>query len=139
MNEYGKFQARYEEEGDKLFRQFNQLSEEQLLEIIRRYPDNAYGLWKGRDQYQCWRALGSKGTTASIQPLYTVVCNLDIDYLVRYHACDALFHIADLQDDNLKGIVQYGLDKDRQPADQQAAFRELAQRLGIHSEQIRLI
>jgi hypothetical protein len=131
MSEYENFQARYEQEGDQLFLQFNEFTEEQLLDIINRYPDNAYGLWKGGDQYQCWRVLGGKGTKRSIEPLFAIVTNLEIDYLVRYHACDALFEIAALEDDSLKGIVQYGLDKDRQPADQHAAFRELANRLGL--------
>jgi hypothetical protein len=133
MSEYEKFQARYEQEGDQLFLQFNQFTEDQLLDIIRRYPDNAYGLWKGGDQYQIWRVLGGKGTKNSIEPLFAIVTNLEIDYLVRYHAGDALFDIAALEDDNLKGIVQYGLDKDRQPANQQAAFRELEKRLGLES------
>lgn len=133
MSEYEKFQARYEQEGDQLFLQFNKFTENQLLDIISSYPDNAYGLWKGGDQYQIWRALGDKGTKKSIEPLFAIVTNLEIDYLVRYHACDALFHIAVLKDDNLKGIVQYGLDKDRQPANQQAAFRELEKLLGLSS------
>ncbi|HRG25601.1 MAG TPA: hypothetical protein PLL23_14455 [Chitinophagaceae bacterium] len=133
MSEYEKFQARYEQEGDQLFLQFNKFTENQLLDIISSYPDNAYGLWKGGDQYQIWRALGDKGTKKSIEPLFAIVTNLEIDYLVRYHACDALFHIAVLKDDNLKGIVQYGLDIDRQPANQQAAFRELEKLLGLSS------
>ncbi len=133
MSTYEEFQSRYEQEGDKLYREFNQLTEDQLIDLIRSYPDNAYGLWKGGDQYQCWRALGNKGTKKSHEPLFAIVTNLNIDYLVRYHACDALFHIAVLNDDNLKGIVQYGLDKDRQLANQQAAFRELEKLLGLSS------
>lgn len=131
MSSYADFQARYEEEGEKLFRQFSKLSEEQLLTIIRAYPDNAYGIWTGGDQYQCWQALAVKGTRSSIQPLYDVVSNLAIEYLVRYHACEALFRIAAIRDDNLMGIVQYGLDQDRQQADQQAAIKELGRRLGL--------
>lgn len=131
MSSYAEFQARYEEEGDKLFHQFNKLTEDELLRIIRAYPDNAYGIWKGADQYQCWRALGGKGSRASIQPLYSVVKNLQIDYLVRYHACDALFAIAGISDENLKGIVLYGLDQQRQPADQSAAITELGKRLEL--------
>lgn len=131
MSSYADFQARYEEEGEKLFLQFSQLSEEQLLAIIRAYPDNAYRIWTGGDQYQCWQALSEKGTRSSLQPLYDVVSNLAIEYLVRYHACEALFRIAGIKDDNLMGIVQYGLDKDRQPADQPAAIQELGRRLGL--------
>lgn len=131
MSSYADFQARYEEEGEKRFRQFSKLSEEQLLTIIRAYPDNAYGIWTGGDQYQCWQALAVKGTRSSIQPLYDVVSNLAIEYLVRYHACESLFHIAGIKDDNLKGVVQYGLDQDRQPADQPAAIQELGKRLGL--------
>lgn len=131
MSSYADFQSRYEEEGEKLFLQFSQLSEEQLLAIIRAYPDNAYRIWTGGDQYQCWQALSEKGTSSSLQPLYDVVGNLAIEYLVRYHACEALFRIAGIKDDNLMGIVQYGLDKDRQPADQSAAIQELGRRLGL--------
>ncbi len=131
MSSYADFQARYEEEGDKLFRQFSQLSEEELLAIIRAYPDNAYRIWTGGDQYQCWRALAAKGTSSSIQPLYAVVSNLAIEYLVRFHACETLFQIAEINDDNLMGIVQYGLDQDRQPADQQMALKELGLRLAL--------
>lgn len=131
MSTYEEFQSRYEQEGDKLYRQFNQLTEDQLLDLIRSYPDNAYGLWKGGDQYQCWRALGEKGTRSSIQPLYAVVSNLAIDYLVRFHACETLFHIAEINDDNLKGIVQYGLDQNRQPVDQQMAIQKLGRLLGL--------
>ena len=131
MSGYADFQSRYEEEGEKLFLQFSQLSEEQLLTIIRAYPDNAYGIWTGGDQYQCWQALAVKGTRSSIQPLYDVVSNLAIEYLVRFHACETLFQIAEINDDNLMGIVQYGLDQDRQPADQPAAIQELGRRLGL--------
>ena len=131
MSTYAEFQSRYEQEGDKLYREFNQLTEDQLIDLIRSYPDNAYGLWKGGDQYQCWRALGEKGTRSSIQPLYAVVSNLAIEYLVRFHACDTLFRIAEINDDNLKGIVQYGLDQNRQPADQQMAIQKLGRLLGV--------
>lgn len=68
MSGYEKFQARYEQEGDQLFMQFNEFTEDELLVIINRYPDNAYGLWKGGDQYQCWRALGNKGTKNPLSP-----------------------------------------------------------------------
>ncbi len=131
MSSYADFQARYEEEGDKLFQQFSRLSEEQLLAIIRAYPDNAYGIWTGGDQYQCWQALAAKGTSSSLQPLYAVVSNLAIEYLVRFHACETLFQIAEINDENLMGIVQYGLDQDRQPADQQMALKELGLRLAL--------
>jgi hypothetical protein len=131
MSSYAEFQARYEEEGDKLFRQFNQLTEEELLRIIRAYPDNAYRIWTGGNQYQIWQVLAEKGTRSAIQPLYDVVSNLAIEYLVRYHACETLFRIAAINDDNLMGVVQYGLDQDRQPADQTAAIQELGKRLGL--------
>ena len=131
MSSYADFQARYEDEGDKLFQQFSRLSEEQLLAIIRAYPDNAYGIWTGGDQYQCWQALAAKGTSSSLQPLYAVVSNLAIEYLVRFHACETLFQIAEINDENLMGIVQYGLDQDRQPADQQMALKELGLRLAL--------
>ncbi|HNA00098.1 MAG TPA: hypothetical protein PLN49_04510, partial [Ferruginibacter sp.] len=94
--------------------------------------ENKYGIWKGSDNYQVWRVLQEKGTVKSINPLFEIVRNLQNEYLVRYHACNALFAVAKINDDNLKGEVQYGLNKDRQAVDQQKAIAELERILAPH-------
>ena len=124
---YSEFQKRYEEESDHLFDKLSALSEDELLKIIADPSGGKYNIWKGGDQYQTWRALAARGTERSLQPLFDIVSNLKIEYLVRYHACEALFHIAHLDDEDLKGQVQYGLDNHRQKVDQLAAIQRLSQ------------
>ena len=128
---YSEFQKRYEEESDHLFDKLSALSEEELLKIIADPAGGKYDIWKGGDQYQIWNAFEKNGSAKSIQPLFDIVSNLGIEYLVRYHTCEALFHIAHIEDADLMGQVQYGLDIHRQKVDQLAAFQRLSQLLYI--------
>jgi hypothetical protein len=109
-----------------------------LLRIIGNRLELKYGVWRGQDNYQIWRAFGIKGTQKSIKPLFDIVSNLNNDYLVRYHACDALFSVAGIRDSNFKGKVQYGRDKERNEVDQLQAILDLGQILKIDSKDMRI-
>ena len=122
---YEEFQKQYEVESDKVFGELSSLSEDALLKIIGDKSEERFKIWKGQDNYQIWRAIGENGTVKSIKPLFEIVSDLGNEYLVRYHACTALFKIAKLEDEDFKRQVQYGLDKNRQPVDQQQAFLKL--------------
>jgi hypothetical protein len=61
--------------------------------------------------------------------LFAIVSNLSIAYLVRYHACAALFHLAHIEDEDFMGQVQYGLNANREKVDQQVAIKRLAELL----------
>lgn len=126
---YSEFQQRYEEEADNLFSKLSAMSEDELLNILADPSGSKYNIWKGGDQYQIWNAFEKNGSSKSIRPLFDIVSNLEIEYLVRYHACEALFHIAHIEDADLMGQVQYGLDIHRQKVDQQAAIKRCAELL----------
>lgn len=127
---YEEFQKQYELESEKAYNNLNKLNEEELLKIITDKDDSKFSIWTGKDNYQIWKVLQTKGTSRSIQPLFSIVSNLSNEYLIRYHACEALFKLAGLSDNELKGKVQYGLDVNRKAVDQQAAISELKERLG---------
>lgn len=120
-----EFHRLYELESEKMFRTLNKLSDQELLTIISKKGKDAYHLREGKDNYQIWQVIRHKGNPVFIMPLFEIVKDLNIEYLVRYHACDALFSIAGIKDEDFKGQVQYGLDKDRQPVDQQKAIERL--------------
>ncbi len=126
-----EFQKQYELESDKAYSELNELDEDELLNIISGRRDSRFNLWEGDDNYQVWRVLQTKGTSKSVQPLFQIVSNLGNEYLIRYHACEALFKIAGLDDTELKGKVQYGLDASRKAVDQQAAILELKEILRL--------
>ncbi|HEX5112806.1 MAG TPA: hypothetical protein VFV79_08160 [Saprospiraceae bacterium] len=123
---YSEFQQRYEEEADNLFSKLSAMSEDELLNILADPSGSKYNIWKGGDQYQIWNAFEKNGSSKSIRPLFDIVSNLEIEYLVRYHACEALFHIAHIEDADLMGQVQYGLNSKREKVDQQAAIKRCA-------------
>lgn len=127
MSGYEQFQSSYEQDSDQLFHEFSKLPEDKLLEIITNRLEHKYGIWQGRDNYQIWRAIGIKGTQQSIQPLFDIVSNLKNDYLIRYHASDALFRIAGIRDKNIKEKILFGRDENKNPVDQTEAFRDLEQ------------
>ena len=120
-----EFHKHYEEEAEKIFTTLNTLPEDSLLKIIRDKRDTPYNFWKGEDQYQIWRVFKQSGTEKSLKPLYDVVSNMENEYLVRYHACDALFSIAGIEDDPFKGEVQYGLNANRERVHQKKAIHKL--------------
>ncbi|HUM45480.1 MAG TPA: hypothetical protein PLD84_01040 [Chitinophagales bacterium] len=122
---YEEFQKYYEEDGDKTFAELSKLSESELLKLIANKNESRYQIWQGKDNYQVWTALQSKGTSKSIKPLFNIVSDMKNDYLIRYHACNALFAIAGIKDEDFKGEVQYGLDKNRQPVNRQNAIDKL--------------
>lgn len=122
---YEEFQKQYEVESDKVFAELSSLSEDALLKIIGDKSEGRYKIWKGQDNYQIWRAIGENGTEKSVNALFEIVSDLGNEYLVRYHACTALFKIAKLGDEDFKGQVQYGLDKNRQAVDQRQAILKL--------------
>jgi hypothetical protein len=138
MSGYEQFQISYEQESERVFNELSQLTEDDLLGIIANRLELKYGVWRGRDNYQIWRAFGIKGTQKSIKPLFDIVSNLNNDYLIRYHACDALFSIAGIRDGDFKGKVQYGRDKNRDLVDQLQAIRDLGHILKIDSKDIRV-
>ena len=120
-----EFHKRYEEEAELIFTSLSALTEDSLLKIIQDKREVPYNIWKGQDQYQIWRVFKQTGTEKSIKPLYDVVSNMENEYLVRYHACDALFSIAGIDDDNFKGEVQFGLNSNRERVDQKKAIHKL--------------
>lgn len=115
--DYQEFQERYEEDAGNAFRYYTKLAEDKLLEIIANGDIDK--------TYQIWRALKVIGTERSLNILYKIVTNLNVDYLTRYHACDALFHLAGINDNEFKGMVQYGRDKNRQKVNQKFAIEKL--------------
>ncbi len=129
---YEEFQEQYELESDRAYSDLNKLDEDDLLNIISGKNNCRFNIWKGQDNYQIWRVLQTKGTAKSIEPLFNIVSNLNNEYLIRYHACEALFKMTGLDDNELKGKVQYGLDANRKAVDQQAAIKELHKIL-VHS------
>lgn len=120
-----EFHQQYEIESEKIFHALNKLSAEELLRIISRKGKDAYHLNEGKDNYQIWQVIKKKNNPVFVMPLFDIVKNLNNEYLVRYHACEALFGIAGINDEDFKGQVQYGLNKDRQPVDQQKAIDKL--------------
>lgn len=138
MSGYEQFQISFEQESERVFNELSKLTEDDLLEIIANRLESKYGVWRGQDNYQIWRAFGIKGTRKSVRPLFDIVSNLNIDYLIRYHACDALFSIAGIRDSEFKGKVQYGRDKYRNSVDQLQAIRDLGDMLKIDSGDMRV-
>jgi HEAT repeat protein len=115
--DYAEFQYQYEEQSRRLYKQFLEMSEDELIQLIENQ--------KFDSNYQIWRALGDKGSKKSIRCLFEIVSNLNNEYLVRYHACSALFKIANINDLDLLGRVQHGRNKHRQKTDQKEAIEKL--------------
>ena len=115
--DYSEFQERYEQEGKNALYKYIKLSEDELLDIVRKK--------KWDNTFQIWYALKQNGTKKSIKPLFQIVSNLDNDYLIRYHACNALFHIAAINNEELKGMVQYGRNSSREKINQINAIKKL--------------
>ena len=120
-----EFHQLYEEESERIYNTLMQLDEDELLNIIHDPTGSKYKIWAGNDNYQIWRVFQAKGTANSIKPIFHIVSNLENPYLVRYHACAALFVIAGIHDEEFKGRVQYGRDGNRERVDQQAAIHRL--------------
>lgn len=120
-----EFHLRYEEEAEHIYATLSKLSEDELLAIIADPGGGRHRIWDGNDNYQVWQVFRVKGTVKSIRPLFDIVSNLGNKYLVRYHACAALFTIAGISDDDLLGEVRYGLNKYRERVDQRAAIDRL--------------
>ncbi len=118
---YEEFQRMYEIESEKLYEYFVRFSEDEILDLIAQKKWDA--------QYQIWRAISDKGSDKSIRPLFEVVSDLKIEYLVRYHACTALFQLANISDDEFKGMVQFGLDKNGERVNQEQAIEQLRKML----------
>ena len=122
QEEFHKF---YEDESERVFNELNKLTESDLLKIIADKNENKFKIWEGHDNYQIWRVFQIKGTQKSIKPLFEIVSDLKNKYLIRYHACDSLFKIANLTDSNFKGEVQYGRNSKRKTVNQQKAIHKL--------------
>lgn len=120
-----EFHQRYEEESEQIYNTLIKLDEDELLDIIADPNGSKYKIWVGSDNYQIWQVFKAKGTIKSIWPLFDIVSNLSKPYLVRYHACTALFAIAGIHDEEFKGMVQYGRNAARELIDQQAAIHRL--------------
>lgn len=115
--DYAEFQEKFEEEADKTYQVYSRLSEDELLKIIEAGQYDEY--------YQIWQVLGMKGTRKSMWLLFNIVSNLNNPYLIRYHACDALFRIARINNDEFKGLVQYGRDRNGRAINQSQAILQL--------------
>ena len=126
-----EFNEFYEDESERVFNELNELTEDNLLKIIVDRDETKFQIWDGRDNYQIWRVFQIKGTVKSIKPLFEIVSNLKIEYLIRYHACEALFKIANLTDDNFKGEVQYGRNAKRKTVNQQNVINKLGKILNL--------
>ena len=118
---YEKFQKSFEEEAEKAFQEYLDCSEAELIDLVKKKNWDA--------TYQIWRALQVNGSEKSIETLFEIVSNLKVDYLIRYHACEALFYLAGIDDKEFKGMVQYGLDKRRKKVNQLAAIDKLKELL----------
>lgn len=127
-----EFHKYYEEESDRIFSELKKLGEDELLNIISGKSEDKFKFRKGNDNYQIWRVFQIKGTEKSVLPLFEIVSNLKNEYLIRYHACNALFKIADLNDDDFKGQVQFGLNAKREIIDQHKAIEKLRTKLKLH-------
>jgi hypothetical protein len=115
--DYAEFQYQYEEQSSRLYKQFMEMPEDKLIQLIENQ--------KFDSNHQIWRALGDKGCKKSISCLFNVVSNLNNKYLVRYHACVALFKIANIDDPDLLGRVQHGRNQQRQMTSKIKAIEEL--------------
>jgi L-rhamnose mutarotase len=122
-----EFHQRYEEESEQTYNALSKLDEDELLDIITSPGVGNYKIWVCNDNYQIWQVFRAKGTAKSIKPIFHIVSNLQNPYLVRYHACAALFKIAGINDEIFKGKVQYGRDENRERVDQVAAIAKLAE------------
>ncbi len=120
-----EFHQRYEEESEQIYNTLIKLDEDELLDIISDPGGSKYKIWVGSDNYQIWQVFQAKGTAKSIKSLFDIVSNLQNPYLIRYHACAALFKIAGIDDEEFKGRVQFGRDGNRERVDQQAAIHRL--------------
>jgi len=120
-----EFHKYYEDESERVFTELNKLNEDELLGIISGKSEDRFNFRKGNDNYQIWRVFQAKGTDKSIKPLFGIVSNMKNEYLIRYHACNALFKIANLNDNDFKGQVQFGLNANREKIDQQQAIDKL--------------
>jgi len=120
---YEDFQQKFEDGADKSFETYIKLSEDVLLNLIQtgQYDDT----------YQIWRALQVKGTRKSLFILFNIVSNFNNPYLIRYHACEALFKIGAIQNDEFKGMVQYGRDKYGKLIDQRITIQKLRNYLSL--------
>lgn len=131
-----EFHKSYEEASERLYSELHTYSEEELLNIIADEKETKYQILKGKDNYQIWQVLQTKGTEKSLKRLFAIVSDLKNDYLVRYHACNALFKIAKLNDDDLKGQVQYGRNKSRKSVNQKKSMLRLSKVLKLDYEQV---
>ncbi len=120
-----EFHQRYEEESEQIYNTLIKLDEDELLDIISDPGGSKYKIWVGSDNYQIWQVFQAKGTAKSIKSLFDIVSKLQNPYLIRYHACAALFKIAGIDDEEFKGRVQFGRDGNRERVDQQAAIHRL--------------
>ncbi len=118
---YAEYQEHFENEADKNFNYYCQRTEDELLRFANKKQ------WDST--YQLWRAIGTIGTVKSIEPLFKIVSNLKVEYLIRYHAATALFKLAGIQDEEFLGMVQYGRNSKRQEINQKEAIEQLRTRL----------
>lgn len=112
-----EFQRRYEEDAANMHAQYSAMSEDYLLSLVQS--------GKIDDTYQIWRMLSEKGSRKSLPILYNTMINLNIPYLTKYHACDALFRGAKINNPELQGMVQYGKDKNGRQVNQEQAILQL--------------
>lgn len=126
-----EFHEFYEDKSERVFTELNKLREDDLLKIIADKDEKKFKIWDGRDNYQIWRALQIKGTEKSIKPLFEIVSDLKNEYLIRYHACNSLFEIANLTDDSFRGEVQYGRNSKRKKVNQQNSIKKLGAILNL--------
>lgn len=112
-----EYQRKYEEDASNIHSQYSAMNEDYLLSLVQ----------SGRidDTFQIWNVLGEKGTRKSLPILYNIVSNLNNPYLTRYHACEALFRIARINNAELKGMVQYGRDRNGKLVNQGQAIIQL--------------
>ena len=120
-----EFHQRFEEETDQFYNTLIKLDEDELLDIISNPDGGKYKIWDGNDNYQIWQVFKTKGTVKSIKPIFHIVSNFQNPYLVRYHACAALFVLAVIDDEEFKGRVQFGRNGNREAIDQPAAIAKL--------------
>ena len=70
--------------------------------LITELASGNYG-----EHYMIWLAIKLKGTPNMIEPLFEVVKSFNSrnDFLKRFHSTDALFHLLELEDQNLENKI----------------------------------
>jgi hypothetical protein len=115
---YLEYQQEFEADAEKWSQKYNQMSEDEILHLIKT------GKWDRT--YQIWFSIRTKALLERSAPiLLKVLKRWFTSFLHRNHCADALFHIANISDDNLKIRVIGPLSRFQPSIDRIKAINEL--------------